>query len=113
MTTTIRVTVVAAAPTPTGATATASTATTTNRARTKATDGRATATTERYGTMRVVRSPTFIRRMGPVGLFLTAYDVWRRLPPPARRAILAETRRHGPRVARAVASRTRKRPPAR
>lgn len=74
-------------------------------------DGTATATTERCGTMRVVRSPTFIRRMGPVGLFLTAYDVWRRLPPPARRAILAETRRHGPRVARAVASRTRRRPP--
>ena len=41
----------------------------------------------------------FLRRLGPVGLALTAYDVWRRLPPSARRRILAEGRRHAPTVA--------------
>jgi hypothetical protein len=51
--------------------------------------------------------------MGPVGLFLTAYDIWRRIPPHHRRRIVAETRKHGPRVAKAVASRTRRRPPPR
>jgi hypothetical protein len=58
--------------------------------------------------------PPFIRRMGPVGLFLTAYDIWRRIPPKHRRRILAQTRKHGPTVARAVVRRgARRRPPAR
>jgi hypothetical protein len=57
----------------------------------------------------VLRSP-FIRRMGPMGLFLTAYDIWRRIPPQHRRRIAAETRKHGPKVARAVADRARRRP---
>jgi hypothetical protein len=39
------------------------------------------------------------RRAGPIGLALTAYDIWRRLPPKQRRQILAATRKHGPRVA--------------
>jgi hypothetical protein len=39
------------------------------------------------------------RRLGPVGLALTAYDVWRRLPPSARRRILAEGRKHAPAAA--------------
>ena len=55
--------------------------------------------------------PPFLRRMGPVGLFLTAYDIWRRIPPSQRRRIAAETRKHAPRVARAVANRARRRPP--
>jgi len=109
----MRIAGTAAVTTGIGTMTTAGGTTTTIRARTTiaATDSTRAATTERYGTMVIVRRPTFIRRMGPVGLFLTAYDVWRRLPPPARRRILRETRRHGPRVARAVASRTRKRPP--
>jgi hypothetical protein len=61
--------------------------------------------------MRSVKGPLFIRRMGPVGLFLTAYDVWRRIPPRHRRLILAETRKHAPTVARAVRDRARRRPP--
>jgi hypothetical protein len=52
--------------------------------------------------------PPFLRRMGPVGLFLTAYDVWRRIPPKHRRRILAETRKHGPSVARAVRHRAKR-----
>jgi hypothetical protein len=51
------------------------------------------------------------RRAGPLGLALTAYDLWRRLPPSQRRRILNATRQHGPRVARAAAERRRARRP--
>jgi hypothetical protein len=51
----------------------------------------------------------FVRRMGPVGVVLTAYDVWRRIPPKHRKRILAEARKHGPRLARAAAQRQRRR----
>ena len=43
------------------------------------------------------------RRPGAIGLALTAYDIWRRLPPSQRRRILAEARKHGPRIAAAAA----------
>jgi hypothetical protein len=52
-------------------------------------------------------------RLGPVGLALTAWDVWRRLPPKQRKQILALARRHGPKVAARVLkarSKMRKRP---
>jgi len=39
------------------------------------------------------------RRAGPLGLALTAWDVWRRIPPKHRKMILRQTRKHGPRVA--------------
>jgi hypothetical protein len=39
------------------------------------------------------------RRLGPLGLAITAYDVWRRLPPSYRRRLLEEGRRHAPTVA--------------
>ena len=42
------------------------------------------------------------RRAGPIGLVLTAYDIWRRLPKKQRRQILNATRKHGPRVAAQV-----------
>ena len=52
------------------------------------------------------------RRAGPVGIALTAYDIWRRLPPKQRKQILDVARRHGPRVAANVAKRAaRRRPP--
>jgi hypothetical protein len=41
----------------------------------------------------------FSRKLGPVGVALTAWDLWRRLPPEYRRQILAASRKHGPRVA--------------
>jgi hypothetical protein len=42
-------------------------------------------------------------RPGPVGLALTLYDVWRRLPPKQRKQALQIARKHGPRaVSKAV-----------
>ena len=52
----------------------------------------------------------FARRAGPLGLALTAYDLWRRLPKSQRRMLLASARKHGPRVASAAAKRARPRP---
>ena len=45
----------------------------------------------------------------PIGLALTAYEIWRRLPPRQRRKMLELTRRHGPKVAAAILA--RRRPP--
>jgi hypothetical protein len=39
------------------------------------------------------------RRLGPLGLALTAYDIWRRLPPKQRRWVAARAREHGPALA--------------
>ena len=39
------------------------------------------------------------RRVGPVGLALTAYDIWRRLPPKQRKQVLELARKHGPKAA--------------
>jgi hypothetical protein len=44
----------------------------------------------------------FSRRFGPIGLALTAWDVWRRLPPKQRRQVLNAARKHGPKVAAKV-----------
>jgi hypothetical protein len=40
-----------------------------------------------------------IRRPGPMGLALTAFEVWRRLPPAQRRMLLDGARKQGPRAA--------------
>jgi hypothetical protein len=40
-----------------------------------------------------------LRRLGPVGLVLTAYDVWRRIPVRRRKLLLAGGRRYGSRLA--------------
>jgi len=53
----------------------------------------------------------FSRKMGPIGLALTAYDIWRRIPPRHRRRLLAEARKHGPRLAKAAVERRRNRRP--
>ena len=45
------------------------------------------------------RVPFLARRMGPLGLALSAYDLWRRLPPAQRRKLLEQGRKHGPRIA--------------
>ena len=39
------------------------------------------------------------RRLGPLGLALTVYDLYRRLPPKQRKQLLDLTRKHGPRLA--------------
>jgi hypothetical protein len=43
-----------------------------------------------------------VKGAGPLGLALTAYDVWRRLPPNQRRLVLQQARRYGPVVAGAA-----------
>ena len=42
------------------------------------------------------------RRMGPLGVALTAWDLWRRLPPKQRKQIANLARKHGPKVAARV-----------
>jgi hypothetical protein len=46
--------------------------------------------------------PRLTRRLGPVGLALTAWDIWRRLPARQRKQILNVARKHGPKVATSV-----------
>jgi hypothetical protein len=57
------------------------------------------------------------RRAGPVGLALTAWDIWRRLPPRQRKQVLDLARAYGPKVAaramRATSSYRGRRPPPR
>jgi hypothetical protein len=48
------------------------------------------------------------RRAGPVGLALTAFDLWRRIPKRQRRQIIQATRKHGPRVAKHLIQRRRR-----
>jgi hypothetical protein len=40
------------------------------------------------------------RRLGPVGAVLTAWDIWRRLPPKQRKWVAQQARKHGPRLAK-------------
>jgi hypothetical protein len=49
------------------------------------------------------------RRAGPLGLIITAFDLWRRLPPAQRRHVAKLARKHGPKVARAAAKAAAKR----
>jgi hypothetical protein len=46
--------------------------------------------------------PRLTKRLGPVGIALTAWDIWRRLPPRQRKQILNAARKHGPKVASRV-----------
>jgi hypothetical protein len=50
----------------------------------------------------VPRPRLFSRRLGPLGLALTAWDLWRRLPPKQRKQIINVARKHGPKVAARV-----------
>lgn len=47
------------------------------------------------------------RRLGPIGVVLTAWDIWRRIPKQHRRRIKREARKHAPIVARYVARQVR------
>ncbi|MGZ8717511.1 MAG: hypothetical protein ACXWYO_10415 [Gaiellaceae bacterium] len=38
-------------------------------------------------------------RPGPVGIAITLFDVWRRLPPKQRKQVLTLARKHGPKAA--------------
>jgi hypothetical protein len=48
------------------------------------------------------------RRAGPLGIALTAYDIWRRLPPKQRKQLVGLARKHGPRVASGALKRARR-----
>jgi hypothetical protein len=54
-----------------------------------------------------------LRRTGTIGLALTAWDIWRRIPPRHRKTILKQARKHGPNVAKRVMNARRARPPKR
>jgi hypothetical protein len=47
--------------------------------------------------------PKLMRRAGPLGVALTAYDLWKRLPQNQRRAIVGQARRYGPQLLKAAA----------
>ena len=49
-----------------------------------------------------------MRPTSPIGLALTAFEIWRRLPPRQRRRVLEMTRKHGPRIAAALLARRRR-----
>ena len=51
------------------------------------------------------------RRIGPIGIALTAWDVWRRLPPTQRRWVAKQVRTHGPRIAKQALNAQKKRRP--
>jgi hypothetical protein len=53
--------------------------------------------------------PKLSRRTGTVGVALTLWDLWRRLPPRQRRWVFKQARKHGPRVAKQVYSARKKR----
>jgi adenine/guanine phosphoribosyltransferase-like PRPP-binding protein len=46
----------------------------------------------------VPRFASLGRRAGPLGLALTAWDLWRRLTPKQRKQLLKAARKHGPKV---------------
>jgi hypothetical protein len=52
-----------------------------------------------------------MRRLRPnlVGLALTAFELWRRLPPAQRKRVLQAARTHGPRAAAAILAARRNR----
>jgi hypothetical protein len=54
--------------------------------------------------------PRLMRRAGPLGVALTAYDVWKRLPQNQRQAIIGQARRYGPQLLRAAAKARRAKP---
>jgi hypothetical protein len=53
------------------------------------------------------------RRLGPIGVALTLWDVWRRLPPRQRKWVAKQARAHGPRIAKQALEAQKKRRPKR
>ena len=45
------------------------------------------------------------RRAGAIGMAMTVYDIWRRLPPQQRRQVMILARKHGPTVASRIVQR--------
>jgi hypothetical protein len=55
--------------------------------------------------------PKLTRRAGALGMALTAYDLWRKLPPAQRRQLMGLARRHGPTVASRIVQASRRTKP--
>ncbi len=53
--------------------------------------------------------PRLSRRTGTIGIALTAWDIWRRIPKQHRRLIVRQARKHGPRVAAKLMEQQRRR----
>jgi hypothetical protein len=49
------------------------------------------------------------RRTGTIGLALTAWDIWRRIPKQHRRVIIRQARKHGPILAAKLMEQQRRR----
>ena len=54
------------------------------------------------GTNRMARVPRLTRKIGPLGVALTAWDIWHRLSPNQRKQVMNIARKHGPAVAARV-----------
>jgi hypothetical protein len=52
--------------------------------------------------------PGRIGPAGTIGAALTAWDLWRRIPPRHRKILLAQARTHGPRLVKKAYSASRK-----
>ncbi len=50
-----------------------------------------------------------VRPTNPIGVAITAFELWRRLPPKQRKRVLQATRTHGPKIASALLARRRPR----
>ena len=42
------------------------------------------------------------RKLGPLGIALTMWDIWRRLPPSQRKLLIATARKQAPKIAAAA-----------
>ena len=49
------------------------------------------------------------RRTGTIGLALTAWDIWRRIPKQHRRVLVRQARKHGPKLAAKLMEQQRRR----
>ncbi len=49
-----------------------------------------------------------MRPTNPIGVAITAFELWRRLPPKQRKRVLQATRTHGPKIAAALLARGRR-----
>ncbi|MBA2332965.1 MAG: hypothetical protein H0V94_09275 [Actinobacteria bacterium] len=52
-----------------------------------------------------------VRPTNPIGVAITAFELWRRLPPKQRKRVLEATRTHGPKIAAALLARGKSRGP--
>ena len=43
--------------------------------------------------------PRIPRGAGPLGMAITAYDMWRRLSPRQKKIVLQQVKQHGPKIA--------------